>query len=127
MLTKAEARFLLEHLKDPTYRLQANLLLGTSMRFLECLRLHVKDPDFGPNPIVVTDTKGNEDQVTLLPSQLEFILQEHRRHVNALHQSINPTCTPGMASSIFPMPWHINIPELGRVYVFPVTKWYRWC
>jgi integrase len=57
------------------------------MRLLECLRLRVKDIDFGQYHIVVRDTKGNEDRVTLLPQQLTGMLQEHLGHVKALHQA----------------------------------------
>ena len=69
------------HIDDPTFRLQAKLLYGAGLRRLECLRLRVKDVDFGQHPILVRDTKGNEDRVTLLPEQLVPILREHLRHV----------------------------------------------
>lgn len=32
---------------EGTYRLMASLLCGTGMRLMECLRLRVKDVDFG--------------------------------------------------------------------------------
>ncbi len=47
VLTKAEVQRLLEHIDDPTFRLQAKLLYGAGLRLLECLRLRVKDVDFG--------------------------------------------------------------------------------
>jgi integrase len=87
VLTKAEVHRVLEQISDPIFRLQAKLLYGTGMRLLECLRLRVKDIDFGQHLIVVRDTKGNEDRVTLLPEQLQPILQEHLTHVKMLHQA----------------------------------------
>lgn len=123
VLTKAEVHLVLEHMKDPTYRLQAKLLYGTGMRLLECLRLRVKDLDFGQNHIVVRDTKGNEDRVTLLPDQLKPILQEHLRHVNALHQS---DLRAGYGTVYLPYALARKYPnapqEWGWQYVFPAAN-----
>ncbi len=60
--------------------LVAALLYGAGLRISECLRLRVKDVDFGYQQITVRDGKGNKDRVTLLPksataplkAQLEF-------------------------------------------------------
>jgi site-specific recombinase XerD len=68
VLTKAEVHRVLEQITDPIFRLQAKLLYGTGMRLLECLRLRVKEIEFSQYLIIVRDTKGNEDRVTLLPS-----------------------------------------------------------
>jgi site-specific recombinase XerD len=46
------------------------LLYGAGLRLMECLRLRVKDIDFGQNHIVVRDGKGQKDRVTLLPATL---------------------------------------------------------
>ena len=54
------------------------------MRLLECLHLRIKDVDFGQLLIVVGDTTRNEDRVTLLPEQLEPILQEPLTYVKML-------------------------------------------
>jgi site-specific recombinase XerD len=67
VLTKAEVHRLLEQIIDPTFRLQAKLLYGTGMRLLECLRLRVKDIDFGQHLIGVREPKGNEDRVSQWP------------------------------------------------------------
>lgn len=84
VLSKAEALAVLEQIGDPLFRLQAKLLYGTGMRLLECLRLRVKDLDFERYQIVVRDTKGNEDRVTMLPWQLMPILQDHLGYVKQL-------------------------------------------
>ena len=44
-----------------------SILYGSGLRLMECLRLRVKDIDFGYNQIVVRDGKGQKDRVTMLP------------------------------------------------------------
>ena len=56
VLTRAEVRALLAHVRPP-YRLMAELLYGSGLRLLECLRLRVKDIDFGYSRIVVRSGK----------------------------------------------------------------------
>jgi integron integrase len=123
VLTKAEVHLVLEQISDPTFRLQAKLLYGTGMRLLECLRLRVKDLDFGQNHIVVRDTKGNEDRVTLLPEQLKPILQEHLRHVKALHES---DLQAGYGAVYLPYALERKYPnaskEWGWQYLFPAAR-----
>ena len=51
VLTRDEVRALLARLDGP--RLMADLLYGAGLRVLECLRLRVKDVDFGENQLVV--------------------------------------------------------------------------
>jgi integron integrase len=123
VLTKAEVHRVLEQITDPTFRLQAKLLYGTGMRLLECLRLRVKDIDFGQHLIVARDTKGNEDRVTLLPQQLEPILQQHLTHVKMLHQS---DLEAGFGAVYLPYALDRKYPnanrEWGWQYVFPASK-----
>jgi integrase len=86
VLTRSEVRRILARM-DGTPRLVATLLYGTGMRLLECLRLRVKDLEFGYNRIVVRDTKGGEDRVVPfpvvaraeLPSWLSRVRRIHRR------------------------------------------------
>jgi integron integrase len=123
VLTKAEVHLVLEQISDPTFRLQAKLLYGTGMRLLECLRLRVKDLDFGQSHIVVRDTKGNEDRVTLLPEQLKPILQEHLRHVKALHES---DLQAGYGAVYLPYALERKYPNAGKEwgwqYLFPAAR-----
>jgi integrase len=66
VLTPAEVRAVLERM-DGVYGLMARLLYGTGMRLMECVRLRVKDVDFGRNEILIRDGKGAKDRVTMLP------------------------------------------------------------
>ncbi len=70
VLTRDEVRSVLAQL-DGTPWLMVSLLYGSGLRLMECLRLRVKDVDFGQRHIVVRDGKGQKDRVTLLPRALE--------------------------------------------------------
>ncbi len=85
VFTPAEARAVLAHLKDD-YRLMAELLYGSGLRLMECLRLRVKDIDFGYGHIVVRDGKGLRDRVTVLPERLRQPLRLHLQRVQEIHQ-----------------------------------------
>jgi integrase len=82
VLTPAEVRAVLERI-DGVYGLMARLLYGTGMRLMECVRLRVKDVDFGRNEILVRDGKGTKDRVMMLPAALAAPLRDHlaRRRV----------------------------------------------
>jgi integron integrase len=82
VLTPAEVRAVLDRM-DGVYGLMARLLYGTGMRLMECVRLRVKDVDFGRNEILIRDGKGAKDRVTMLPAALAGPLAEHlaRRRV----------------------------------------------
>jgi integrase len=52
---------------------------------MECLRLRVKDIDFGQSQIVVRDGKGGRDRVTVLPESVKMPMQRHLAKVRGLH------------------------------------------
>lgn len=82
------------------------------MRLMECMRLRVKDIDFGRGEILIRDGKGAKDRVTMLPQSLVAPLQAHlQRRVPSTRQ----TCRPEWASMcICPMRWHENTLMPGR-------------
>lgn len=49
------------------HQLIAQLLYGSGLRLMECMRLRVKDLDFGYNQIIIRDGKGSQDRMTMLP------------------------------------------------------------
>lgn len=59
VLSRDEVRRLLDALSG-THRLMAQLLCGSGLRLLECLRLRVKDLDFEYRQITVRDGKGQK-------------------------------------------------------------------
>lgn len=85
VLTPTEARAVIANLKGD-YRLMTELLYGSGLRLLECLRLRVKDIDFGYGHILVRDGKGLRDRITVLPERLRAPLHRHLEQVHAIHQ-----------------------------------------
>jgi site-specific recombinase XerD len=59
------------------HQLMAQLLYGSGLRVLECLRLRVKDLNFARPCLIVRDGKGRHDRVTILPRVLVSPLQQH--------------------------------------------------
>ena len=76
VLAPDEARRILVLLSGQT-QLMAKLLYGSGLRVSEVLRLRVKDIDFEQSQILVRDSKGNKDRVTMLPQSLQEPLKEH--------------------------------------------------
>jgi integron integrase len=85
VFTRAEAHAVLARMNGE-HQLMAELLYGAGLRLMECVRLRVKDIDFGYGQITVRDGKGLRQRVTLLPQRLRRSLQLHLAHVRALHQ-----------------------------------------
>jgi site-specific recombinase XerD len=85
VLTRAEVCSLLEHLCG-THHLMASLLYGSGLRLMECVRLRVKDLDFGYMQITVRDGKGGRDGRTVLPAPLVERLRQQLERVRLLHE-----------------------------------------
>lgn len=85
VLTRAEVRRLLEGLGG-THHLMTSLLYGSGLRLMECVRLRVKDVDFGYMQITVRDGKGGRDRRTVLPEPLVELLRRQLERVRRLHE-----------------------------------------
>lgn len=85
VLTRDEAAGLLARLQGTRW-IMAALLYGAGLRLRECLKLRVKDIDFGYGQIVVRDGKGAKDQVTKLPASTLRPLREHLVRLRLLHE-----------------------------------------
>ncbi len=64
----------------------AGLLYGSGLRLMECVRLRVKDVDFGYRQVTVRDGKGEKDRRTVLPEALVESLGRHLERVRLLHE-----------------------------------------
>jgi integron integrase len=122
VFTRAEARAVLAHLKGD-YRIMTHLLYGSGLRLLECLRLRVKDIDFGYRQITVREGKGLRERVTILPDRLVRPLQAHLSRVKELHRQ---DLARGRGAVYLPSALHRKYPKAARQwawqYVFPAEK-----
>jgi integron integrase len=65
----------------------AGLLYGAGLRLMECVRLRVKDLDFGYGQVTVRDGKGEKDRRTILPRPLAAPLRLQLARARRLHES----------------------------------------
>ena len=80
VLSRDETRLVLGYLAGE-YQLMAQLLYGSGLRLMECLRLRVKDLDFDNHQVLVREPKGNHERFTILPASLYAPLQDHLERV----------------------------------------------
>lgn len=122
VLTRDEVKAVLNHISGEEW-MMACLLYGAGLRLMECLRLRLKDLDFGYLQIVVRDGKGQKDRVTMLPQAMVEPLKRHLEHVRALHQQ---DLREGFGAVYLPDALERKYPqaakEWGWQYVFPAKK-----
>jgi integron integrase len=85
VLTKEEVRQVIAQLTG-VHRLIVQLFYGSGLRLMECMRLRVKDLDFGQRQILVRDAKGGKDRVTILPNSLIKPLRVQLATTEQLHE-----------------------------------------
>ncbi|MBK7317502.1 integron integrase [Candidatus Villigracilis affinis] len=68
------------------YKLMTQIMYGSGLRLMECLRLRVKDIDFENHRIIVYDGKGGDDRVTMLPDSIIAPIRQHLAQTKATHQ-----------------------------------------
>ena len=122
VLTKAEVPEVLRHVPGQ-YQLMVKLLYGSGLRLMECVRLRVKDLDFGLRQILVRDGKGMKDRVTMLPDQLRAALEVHLGHVKQWHEQ---DLARGYGAVYLPYALERKYPNANREwawqYVFPSNR-----
>ena len=112
VLTREEVRRVLAQM-DGVTALMAQLLYGAGLRLMECLRLRVKDIDFGYGQIVVRDGKGQKDRITMLPASLREALKQQLERAKTIHEQ---DLAEGFGE--------VYLPEaLGRKYPTAGTQW----
>jgi integron integrase len=122
VLTRDEVHKIFAHLHG-TPRLMAGLLYGSGLRLMECVRLRVKDIDFGYARITVRDGKGAKDRVTMLPVNLAKPLERHLKKVQAQHEedleaSFGSVFLPTAIARKYPR----AAKEWAWQYVFPSSR-----
>ncbi|MEA3308979.1 MAG: integron integrase [Chloroflexota bacterium] len=86
VLTPAEVAAILPQLTGLN-QLMAKILYGSGLRISECLRLRVKDVDFGHYQLLVRDSKGHKERFTILPQSIKGALQRQLQRVKYMHQA----------------------------------------
>lgn len=122
VLTQEEVKIVLCKLKGVHY-LIGQMLYGSGMRLMECLRLRVKDLDFENLTITLRDTKSDRDRVTVLPRSIANPLRLHLEKVRAQHnedlsQGFGRVLLPGALANKYPNAEY----EWAWQYVFPASQ-----
>ena len=81
---------------DGVHALMANLLYGTGMRLMECLRLRVKDVDLSRREITIREGKGNKDRHTMIPVSLIPALADQLETVREIWRRDRAAELPGV-------------------------------
>ena len=108
VLARNELEMILAELEGESLLL-AQLLYGAGPRVSECLRLRVKDIDFGQRLIHVRGGKGQKDRTTLMP---EVVIEPMRSHLQALKERHHRDLQAGNGRSSMPMLCRASIQTL---------------
>jgi integron integrase len=122
VFTREEVKQILLQLEG-IHWLMGQLLYGAGLRIMECVRLRIKDVDFGYGQIVVRDGKGGKDRVTMLPGIICDDLQRHLQKVKRIHEM---DLKAGFGAVYLPHALERKYKNANRSwswqYVFPSTK-----
>jgi integron integrase len=122
VLTNEEVRRVLSDLMG-THKLMTQLLYGSGLRLMECVRLRVKDLDFDYRTVTVRDGKGEKDRITPMPDSLIVALQRQVERVRLFHDE---DLAAGFGRVYLPNALEKKYPnaavELGWQYLFPAPK-----
>ncbi len=122
VMTREETQQVINVMRG-SHKLMAEIMYGCGLRVMECLRLRVKDIDFGMNQILARDGKGSKDRITVLPQKIIEPIQIHLRYVKYLHQK---DLKEGYGRVFLPFALSRKYPKADRSwgwqYVFPAGK-----
>jgi integron integrase len=122
VLTRQEVLTLLEHLSG-TFKLMAQLLYGSGLRRMECVRLRIQDVDFEYKAITVRDSKGEKDRIVPLP---ETIIPALRLQIERVRLLRAEDLAAGYGEVYLPDALAIKFPnasrEPGWQYLFPASR-----
>ena len=122
VFTRDEIKKILLHLEGTAW-IMGQFLYGAGLRLMECIRLRVKDVDFGYKQIMVRDGKGHKDRVTMLP---EIVIEPLRRHLLKVKEIHLMDLKSGFGTVYLPYALERKYPHANRnwgwQYVFPASK-----
>ena len=122
VFTRMEVKQLLAQF-DGTYWLLFSLIYGAGLRISECAQLRVKDVDFHYKQLIIRDSKGGKDRVTVFPEPLIEPLRNHLARVKDLHEQ---DLRNGYGKVYLPFALQRKYPNANQEwhwqYVFPSTN-----
>jgi len=122
VLSHAEVLAVISKMRGAS-RLMTKILYGSGLRLNECLRLRIKDIDFGNHQIIVRAGKGEDDRFTILPDSIVAELHTHLQDVKALHDK---DLREGYGEAALPYALDVKYPNAGREwgwqFVFPASQ-----
>lgn len=123
VLTPTEVRAVLAQLDGTTW-LVANLVYGSGLRLMESLRLRVKDVAMERSELIVRDSNGGKDRVTVLPGSILHALRVHLQKLRFRFEQQRAAGAPGVS---LPTALLRNFPnasiQWGWQYVFPADSY----
>lgn len=106
-----------------THKLMAQILYGSGLRLMECVRLRVKDIDFEYKTITVRDGKGEKDRIAPLPETILSDLKRQTEKVRILHEE---DLAMNCGEVYLPRALETKYPNAAREliwqYLFPAPK-----
>lgn len=122
VLTHEEALRVINQLTG-THKLMAQILYGSGLRLMECVRLRVKDIDFEYKTITVRDGKGEKDRITPLPDAILSDLKRQTEKVRILHEEdLAVNCGEVYLPHALEKKYPNAARELMWQYLFPAPK-----
>jgi integron integrase len=101
----------------------AQLLYGSGLRLMECVRLRVQDVDFEYRTITVRDGKGEKDRIVPLP---ETVIPELRRQIERVRLLHQGDLAAGFGEVYLPYALAEKYPNAAREfiwqYLFPAPR-----
>ena len=119
VLTKEEIKKIFAYIPEKS-KLPLKLIYASGIRVTECVRLRVKDLDFGNHVLVVRSGKGDKDRVSLLPDFLHAPIKQHLEKVKKYHED---DLAKGLGAVFLPEALERKYPKANREwawqYAFP--------
>ena len=85
VMTENEIKLVFSNMKN-THLLMAQLLYGSGLRLMECIRLRIQDLNFSADKIFVRSLKNGKDRVVMLPESIRADLLEQKEKTRAIHK-----------------------------------------
>jgi integron integrase len=76
--------------------LQSKIMYGCGLRISDCLRLRVKDLDFGANTIQINNSKGEKNRLLMMPRSIKKKLQDRLEEIRPIYDADRSADLPGV-------------------------------